>query len=65
MTKDEAAIKDRFQLTTVKIEHLRSSAFYEEALDLASRERWTSLEALLRQLQIITNRVDMRHTKKA
>lgn len=60
----ENVIKDRFQLSTVKMEHLRSSAFYEEALDLAARLKWESLEAMLRQLQIITNRVDMRHTKK-
>lgn len=59
----EKMIKEHFSLTTVAIEHLRSSASYQIALDMALHQRWDALEALLRQIQIITNRVDMRHTK--
>lgn len=59
----ENIIKDRFKLSTVKIEHLRSSAHYDEILDLAYEQRWAVLEAFLKDIQIITNRVDMRHTK--
>jgi hypothetical protein len=36
----ENIIKDRFQLTTVKIERMCSSAHYEEILDLAYEQRW-------------------------
>lgn len=56
----ENVIKDRFQLTTVKMEHLRSSAHYEEILNLAFEQRWKVLEAFLKDIQIITNRVDKR-----
>lgn len=60
----ENIIKDRFKLTTVKMEHLRSSTFYEVALDLTFRQEWSELEAVLRRIQIITTRTDMRHTKR-
>lgn len=60
----ENVIQERFQLSTVKMEHLRSSAYYKQVLDLTIRERWEALEALLRRIQVITTRTDMRHTKK-
>jgi hypothetical protein len=59
----EQIIKDRFQLTTVKMEHLRSSASYETVLDLAFRLQWDALEALLRKIQIIRTRNDQRPGK--
>ena len=60
----ENIIKDRFQLSTVKMEHLRSSTYYRQALDYTSRAYWGLLEELLRRIQIIPTRTDMRHTKK-
>lgn len=60
----ETIIQDRFQISAVKMEHLRSSAYYEQALDYASRAYWGLLEELLRRIQVIPTRTDMRHTKK-
>jgi len=56
----ETIIKDRFKVTTVKMEHLRSSSFYEEALQLAQEERWFRLLQLLRKIQIIRTSNDRR-----
>lgn len=58
----ENVIKDRFKLTTVKMEHLRSSAHYEQALDLAFKFHWDALEQLLRHIQIIRTSNDKRPT---
>jgi len=59
----ENALKDRFHISQAKIEHLRSSRYYEDALNLAEAGEWDDLRHLLMRIQIITNRVDMRHTK--
>jgi hypothetical protein len=56
----ENVIKDRFKLTTVKMEHLRSSAFYEQALQHAFDLDWVCLESLLRKIQIIRTSNDKR-----
>jgi len=62
-TPIEDVIKKRFNISTVKMEHLRSSAHYGTAMALVFTQEWDELEALLKRIQIITNRVDMRHTK--
>ena len=49
----EQIIQDRFHVTTVKMEHLRSSAHYEVALYMTVEMQWDALEALLIKLQII------------
>jgi hypothetical protein len=61
----ENIIRDRFHVGATKMEHLRSSAHYEKVLDLTYEQSWESLEALLRRIQIIPTRTDMRHTKKS
>jgi hypothetical protein len=49
----ENIIRDRFKVSTLKMEHLRSSASYERALDLAFRQQYDALEDLLVKIQII------------
>lgn len=61
----ENIIKDRFHVGATKMEHLRSSAYYEEVLDLTYEQSWGPLEELLRRIQVIPTRTDMRHTKKS
>jgi hypothetical protein len=58
----ELIIKERYNLTTVKMEHLRSSSFYEIALDSVQLGQWGQLETLLRHIQIIRTRNDRRPT---
>jgi len=61
----ENIIRERFQLPQLKIEWLRSSSYYERALQMVDELDWDALEALLRKIQVITTRTDMRHTKEA
>jgi hypothetical protein len=61
----ENIIRERFQLPQLKIEWLRSSSHYERALQMVDELDWDALEELLRKIQVITTRTDMRHTKEA